>query len=270
MSRPELNGDTRLSIKDRLAYLWRNVVRNFRTSRPGISSRSYHPQSVSKDVEPSSPSRALTLTFLNDILPQILPPRKIHMLDIGCGSGFMSDILAASGYTGAYTGIDVGNRFNTTFSHEDAFDRSFVQEDVHAFKTDDKFDLIFSFSALEHIHNDAELVDKLTSLSAENGLQLHVVPSGWGLGLYLWHGYRQYTKADIVDRFGSNNLEIYALGGLFSYALHFLFITVLEMVLRLPVRKRFGSVYTFTHRMCHKLDRLLPIFPSAYVICKRT
>jgi len=97
---------------------------------------------------------------------------------------------------------------------------------------------------------------------------MHIIPGAWSLPLYLWHGFRQYTLGDIEDRFGSENLKIYALGGIFSFLLHFIFITGLEMVLRIPVRKVLHKLYMTMLRTCLRLDRLLPFAPTAYVVCK--
>ncbi|MBL4747416.1 MAG: class I SAM-dependent methyltransferase [Magnetovibrio sp.] len=216
----------------------------------------------------ASPSRSLTLSFLNQALNNIIPVGNIRVLDIGCGSGFISDVLARSGYQGVYTGLDIADRFRESVTEADAFERSFINADAHTFTSDIAYDVVFSFSALEHIPDDAVLINHLNSVVKDNGVHLHIVPSAWGLPLYLWHGLRQYTLSDIEDRFGTQNLKVYALGGAFSFLLHFTFITILEMLLRLSVRKKFCKFYMLMHRMCLRLDRILPFAPSAYVVIK--
>ena len=258
-----------MSSADRLRYLWRNALRNMRPCCRSIRSEAYHPDTITDAWAIASPSRALTLSFLETKLYAVQPKTNLRVLDIGCGSGFMSDMLAALGYGGVYTGIDIGDRFRTNVAHPDAFKRTFVNADAHTFLADEPYDLIISFSALEHIPDDQKLIAHLDAALSEDGAHLHIVPAAWGLPLYLWHGFRQYSLADIEQRFGMPGLKVYALGGLFSFMLHFTFITVLEMLLRIPARKKLHRPYMALHRACLRLDRVAPIAPAAYVICKQ-
>jgi len=264
----EISGDGQMSISERLTYLFRNTMRNLSPKPQTIHAEPYNPDFISDDMAVASPSRALTLSFLDQQIQSILPVGNIRILDVGCGSGFISDLLANTGYKGVYTGIDIGDRFRDRFAYPESFERTFINADAHTFTSTALYDLIFSFSALEHIPNDAQLIQHLSSVLKNGGNHLHIVPGGWGLPLYLWHGFRQYSLGDIENRFGAKNLKVYALGGLFSFLLHFTFITVLEMLLRLPARKWFRRFYMLLHRACLRLDRIAPIAPAAYVVCK--
>jgi len=265
----EISGDGRMSVTDRLKYLLVNTARNLRPRRRTVHAEPYRPTALSDAMAVASPSRALTLSFLEQKLSNVQLHTTLRVLDIGCGSGFMSDTLAALGYQGVYTGIDIDDRFRKNVAYPDAFKRTFVNADAHTFTSDEPYDLIISFSALEHIPDDQNLVAHLDTLLSKDGTHVHIVPAAWGLPLYLWHGYRQYSLADIEQRFGASGLKVYALGGLFSFFLHFAFITVLEMLLRLPVRNRLRRLYRALHRACLRLDRLAPVAPAAYVICKQ-
>lgn len=264
----EISGDGKMSGADRLRYLWRNALRNMTARRHSICAEPYHPSAITDAMAMASPSRALTLSFFETQLSSVLPRTTVRVLDIGCGSGFMSDTLAALGYGGVYTGIDIGDRFRTNVAYPEAFQRSFVNADAHTFEAEAPYDLIISFSALEHIPDDQKLIAHLDTALSEDGAHLHIVPATWGLPLYLWHGFRQYSLAGIEQRFGGRGLKVYALGGLFSFMLHFTVITVLEMLLRLPARKTLGRRYMALHRACLRLDRFAPLAPSAYIICK--
>lgn len=265
----EISGDGHMSVADRFRYLWRNALRNMRPRRRTLRAEAYHPDTITDAWAMASPSRALTLSFLETTLSAVQPKTNLRVLDIGCGSGFMSDTLAALGYQGVYTGIDIGDRFHTNVAHPDAFQRNFVNADAHTFQADEPYDLIISFSALEHIPEDPKLIAHLDTVLSEDGTHLHIVPTAWGLPLYLWHGFRQYSLADIEQRFGATDVRVYALGGLFSFVLHFTFITVMEMLLRVPVRKRLPGLYKSLHRACLRLDQIAPIAPAAYVICSK-
>ena len=58
----------------------------------------------------------------------LLPPKHINILDIGCGSGRMAQVLADLGYTGTYVGLDIRNRFS--FKEVDGLHKESVQCDV--------------------------------------------------------------------------------------------------------------------------------------------
>ena len=266
--RQPINGDERLTISERLSYLLQNTRRNLFSGRSAIRAHPFYNTNISGSLLAASPSRAMSEAFLSDQLQMLTPKRDLRILDIGCGSGRISDVFAAAGYTGQYTGIDIGNRFSKTVQHPEAFQRDFIKTDALNFKPDHDFDLIFSFSALEHIQDDTHLVIAMDNILSVGGAQLHIVPTAWGLPVYLWHGYRQYTLADIEQRFSSHGVSVFALGGAFSFLLHLFFITILEMLLHIPSRKWFRGIYMGLHRMCLKLDRLLPFAPTAYAIYK--
>lgn len=108
----EISGDARLSISDRLRYLWRNAWRNLRASGGGIATRPFHARGLSvADIGQRSPSRVLIDNFVRQELPKRVPPARIDILDVGCASGAMMLRLAAMGYSGRYIGIDIKDNF---------------------------------------------------------------------------------------------------------------------------------------------------------------
>ena len=114
--------------------------------------------------------------------------------------------------------------------------------DAAAWAPQTQFDLIVSISALEHIADDHLVIDRARSWLRPGGLQVHIVPGGWALPLYLWHGYRQYSRGAIAKRFNAN-ATIYRLGGIMSFSIHFIVITVGEMLLRQQLRRRWPRTY---------------------------
>ncbi len=133
--------------------------------------------------------------------PRLIPPGKIDVLEVGCGSGRAREILARAGYHGTYTGVDVFDRFDR--EPETPFESSFELMDAHDLEPGARFDLIFSNSALEHIPDDAQLIAHLRTTLRPGGIQLHIIPSGAALYAYLWHGYRQYARGAVAKRFKS-------------------------------------------------------------------
>ncbi len=266
----ELSGDIPLSPADRLRYLARNAARNTRSFVGGPGSRAFVPDiDRAAAIEAGqSPGRLLTELFLESELPRLSPPRELNVLEVGCGSGSMAYRLARIGYRGTYTGIDINNRFRRDHPADFPFSVTFIQGDAHGFAPAAKGDLMVSVSTLEHIPADAVLIDRLATLFAPGAVEVHVVPSGASLLIYLWHGFRQYTPRTLVEKFG-RKVEIVRLGGLGSYLLHFCFITISDLILRRSLRKHAPKFYRAMVIAALRLDRVFPLFPSAYAVIRR-
>lgn len=261
----EICGDEPLSVSRRLAYLWRNARRNLARSGPPARVLPFAPDVLPEAIGIASPSRALTEAFLQRKLPELLPPGEVRVLEIGCGSGRLCRILADLGYRGRYVGVDVGDRFEA--GDVEGFQRRFVRTDIHLFDPgEERFDLIVSVSALEHIAEDDRLIAKLPQLLAPGGQELHFVPAGCGLAAYLWHGYRQYSRSAIGAKFGMADCVAYGIGGPGALLLHVTVITIGEMILKLGLRKRFAGAYQALRRACLRVDRALPLCPTLYAV----
>jgi SAM-dependent methyltransferase len=256
-----------MSLPRRFEYLWRNFVRNLDRSEKRLPCANFIVSQFDVTAN-SSPSRLLTELHFRLCLPTLLPIGKIRVLDIGCGSGRLCNILAELGYSGEYVGLDVQNRFSSEVVP--GFMRRLILGDAHEFyEQDSTFDLIVSISALEHIPAESRLIDRLSALLTQQGIEINYVPSGWGLLIYLWHGYRQYPINYISKIFGHKSVSVVALGGFFSFLLHFVVITVGEVLLRLPVRKAAPSFYQFLLRIAIKYDRYLLISPTIFVVIRK-
>jgi SAM-dependent methyltransferase len=262
----EISGDGALTRRLKWIYLVRNLRHNLAGGRHSLRAGQRFCAKRPPGTSPlSSPSRALTEAFLTTVLPTLTPPRPIRVLEIGCGSGRLRDLLSRAGYSGLYVGVDIEDRFT---ERESPFTATFVRADIHAFETRDRFDLVVSVSALEHIREDRALVRRLDGFLDPGGLQLHFVPSGWGLFAYLWHGYRQYSLGSLMDRFDPTRVRVTALGGLPSLMLHLAFITVGETLLPLRLRERLRVLYGRSLDLCLRLDRALPFCATMYAVAQ--
>jgi SAM-dependent methyltransferase len=267
VSERELNGDGPLTPPERLLYLWRNACRNLRAGGGGAATDQFQGGRVgSDDIKQRSPSRFLTDLFIKTKLPRLFPPAPIEMLEVGCGSGSMMRRLASLGYSGQYTGLDIGDRFLR--EHGTPFAATFVHGDAHLYQPAQPVDFLFSFSALEHIDRDDVLIARLSAHVRPGGAELHIVPAAAGLFVYLWHGYRQYTPADILARFG-DRAEIYRLGGLGSLLVHWAAITVPEILLGVSLRRNAPIAYARLVLAGFAVDRVLPVCPSALAVFRR-
>jgi SAM-dependent methyltransferase len=260
----EICGDGRLSFSRRVAYLCANAARNLLVSGARPQIEPFYSGALKQTPSTASPSRVMTEAFLQYRLPDFLPRGPIRVLEIGCGSGRLCRFLAELGYTGEYLGIDIHDRFDR--ESVSGFRTDFWLGDAHDFSPDDqRFDLIVSVSALEHIPHDTLLINKFPRWLLPNGVELHFLPSGWGLFAYLWHGWRQYPVQRIGEKFGSEAIAC-ALGGLASTLLHLCFITIGEMLLPFRARTRWPRLYSSLLGKCLVVDKFLPSVPTMYAV----
>lgn len=267
----EISGDTRLSVGQRLQYVWRNFLSNIAPSACKLTRRMWPlPKAAFETwaVGKASPLRVLSEAFLVMELPAIVNKADISVLDIGCGSGRSLDLLVQAGYKGRYAGLDIDDRFAPSIEGMNAFNTSFTCKDVHLGLPEGPFDLIVSNSALEHIPNDRDLAQIFNAALSNGGVQVHIVPAPGGLFTYLWHGYRQYSRGAIVRRFGTDQVELIALGGLFSFLAHLLLITVPEILLHISLRNYVPAFYQGCLRAALRLDRFAPFPAIGYVIVR--
>jgi SAM-dependent methyltransferase len=183
--------------------------------------------------------RALVDAFLAEELPKLLgPARGISVLDIGGGSGYARKVLAKAGYSGSYLAVDpvADERFETR--GDAAFDAALAREPFETFKSDQRFDLVLSVTSLEHVDDDEACARNARAHRATGGVEVHVVPAGWSLPCYLWHGLRQFSRGRMAAVFARRpeGVTYYALGGLGTLLLQFFGVTVPERWLRKKIR----------------------------------
>lgn len=252
----KLSGDVRLTIGQKTCWLLDNFFEGIAGYGSGRSAVFWHSATLASSD--ASPSRKMIDEFLHDHLLHLLPQKHITVLDIGCGTGYIYKRLSDIGYELDYTGLDVYKRT--------AFDKNvpggrFVLGKIEEFQPDRHFDLVISNTCLEHVEDDTAGVRKALTLG---DTQIHIVPTFWSLPLYLWHGYRQYTPKSLSALFGEHG-EIYRLGGVFSFFLHFFLVTIPQR-LRTPLLFRKYAWYSSACRVANELDTLLPWMSVMYVI----
>lgn len=266
----EILGDGAMTVGNRFRYLWQNLCRNLSTLGQGPAASPFFPdlESVRRAMMGQSPSRIITNVFIDSELPKLLPPRKLEVLELGCGAGAMADRLAGLGYSGTYTGVDIKDYFQRNRGRDFPFAIEFRQIDAHEFSPARPIDLMVSVSTLEHIPSDVKLIGRFPGFFNPGGLEVHVVPAGSSLLPYLWHGFRQYTPAMLAARFGGT-VELVKIGGLGSLLLHSLVITGPEMFLRRSLRNALPGVYAKLTQAALRVDRVLPVCPTAYAVIRR-
>ena len=145
-----------------------------------------------------------------------------HFLEVGCGKGFISQILLDSGWSGIGCDLNQNSLDYATSLNRSAIERGKYQvanQNFLTFTGSSKFDLIISCMVLEHL-NDAEestyfeLVKK--SLNP-NGKMILLVPSCqdyWGCEDEIAGHYRRYSFLDMRAKLFNFGFTVNDLSGL--------------------------------------------------------
>lgn len=122
------------------------------------------------------------------------------VLDIGCGSGFYTDILNRLGVRD-YTGIDITDALFE--KHKKSFPNyKFIKKDFTTEKHDGQYDLIIMIEVLEHIVNDDKLsfaMENVKRCLKEGGV--FIISSIWESGGRHMFYVRKWTVDEIKTRF---------------------------------------------------------------------
>ncbi len=147
---------------------------------------------------------------------------KGKFCEIGCGNGYLSNILLRAGWTGI--GYDLGEsacennrRKNQEFISQNKF--KVVHGDFLENKLEEKFDLILSMMVIEHLSPDDvnRYINKCKSSLNPNGRIALFVPAGmkfWGIEDDIAGHFMRYEFDDFKNLASKNQLEIIELSGL--------------------------------------------------------
>lgn len=245
-----INGDNIKGFRERVVYFAQCIINHYRGSKNSIDIKKVTLDLAKVHNFKGSPSRILCNLFWDTVdwfsISKSLDA-PLHFFDIGCGKGNYGKLIQdlTADCFGSYVGLDIykADSFPPEFEHilSDA-----VYADEHLPK---ETNIIISQSALEHIKEDELMLEKLTSKLSSRGqkfFQIHVIPAPSSLWLYLWHGWRQYSKKNLSSieirlKKINPNVEIFAipLGGGCSFLTHFFRITMPLLIFKLKnINKR--------------------------------
>jgi 2-polyprenyl-3-methyl-5-hydroxy-6-metoxy-1,4-benzoquinol methylase len=142
-------------------------------------------------------------SFIKKWLESYKLPVKSNFLDLGGGGGFISYAFEYFGFgDGYYLDID---KQSCDFARNELKLKHVVNQDIKAFTTDDKFDLIFCRHVLEHLKDPFSIIKNSLNLLKENGTLVLIFPNGLS---YEYIGHPRLMKSRIVKLLKSNNWNI--------------------------------------------------------------
>ena len=280
-TRNSLSGDYKLSLREKTRYFL-NCARDNLGTKYDSSTRVLNeydlPLLPLEDLEnhltgSPSPSRLNSISFWRSLPWSRIAAElgEIRVLEIGCGKNGLISVLSEKLGTSlkCYTGIDIKSHESWNDLMKQDSRVSYLQSAAEELPNDilRKVNMIISNSTLEHVRGDLSFFQShRRSMDVDRPvLQIHVVPSAVTLLLYLFHGYRQYTRktvSRIAATYPDSRCSVVQLGGMWSNMLHLVSITV-PAALRLNTLSRkpaglYQSLLRRTYRIESKRTSNLP------------
>ena len=259
----DISATYRPGLATKLWYLLYNLGRGIFGAFSLTRTKQWQPKRLRVTVD-HTPMRILTNAAFDELVSTYVTQKQLSVFDIGSGSAYFRERLAALGYQGTYTGVDVYQHRAYQDDAVPAFASELLISPIEDVVPNQTYNLVMSVTALEHIPDDFKAVEVAQRAAGEKGVQIHIVPGFWSLFLYLLHGYRQYNRKRLGRLFAGQSYQIYRLGGLPSFLVHLFCITIPEKILHVHIRQK--SFYPRLVETAIKFDRWLPICGYAFVV----
>ena len=190
---------------------------------------------------------------------------SFSVLDYGCGNSNMISIIEDSlslvnentrrNFTVNYYGFDP---YLSEQCYVPKFKNIFINRSSDSIPfCENKFDMVVSFSVLEHVYDDISQLNLLNSISTK---QVHYVPAACSLFAYLWHGYRVYDKynlSKLLDKLSStSSITVSPIGNLLSSLIYIFYTSIPDGI--------FIALKLLTGHRFHK-DIFRKFFRSSYL-----
>lgn len=283
----EISGDVPLPTRARARYLVQGLceVAQWIGRRCPVSA--FHldlvgEEAQSKIREGASPLRVYTCGLAQQVVPLYLQGAG-PVCDIGCGGGGHARFFERCGASDLYVGIDIvfAHNWSSQLVAGMPLRRRFVQMSaVELGFATESLAFTFSSSLFEHVPSVQHTIREMARSMRPGAYGIHVVPGVWSLFLYMFHGYRRFSPYTLQELFRQAGLEvtqIWSLGGLPSFVLHWIWITAPFLLAArfLPsaqawMRTGFGlKVYSRLLVVALRLDRWVPYLPIGYAVVIR-
>jgi 2-polyprenyl-3-methyl-5-hydroxy-6-metoxy-1,4-benzoquinol methylase len=151
----------------------------------------------------------LIKALLQRYIPERVEKRDLKILEIGCGTGEITEYLCKIGNV---IGIDVSEEA-IDYSIKRGMKNVFVG-DITSMNIDEylnKFDLILALDVIEHIQEDTLVLSRINQMLVDGGLLVVNVPAH----KFLWsehdealHHKRRYSKLELTEKVKDSGLKI--------------------------------------------------------------
>jgi ubiquinone/menaquinone biosynthesis C-methylase UbiE len=142
-----------------------------------------------------------------------IAPRGGRVLDLGCGWGHTTAMLAVSRPDLEIIGLDLQR--GPTWKEFEKYGCRFQVGDALNLKIKDKIDLVVSFGVMEHVKDDRKFLKEINKVLRQRGSNIVFnLPNRYSLSeffakaLEIWHHERTYTRRQIVQLFADEGFKI--------------------------------------------------------------
>jgi len=203
-----------------------------------------------------------------EFLKKIISPRS-KVLDLGCGLGFTTALLAS--YCEAIDILGVDIKKHSTWKDLKEFGCDFCVCDANSLPfLPDSFEVIVSFGVMEHTESEMEFLEEVNRCLQSGGYNiLFQLPNRYSFSEYLsrkmglWHHERTYSGGEIRKQIKNGGFDI-----MFMAREH----VIPAQVHR--VSRGLGDIFDKNHRGINNLDALLcktplSIFSQDYMLISK-
>jgi len=131
---------------------------------------------------------------ISEIIDKLNIKNGAKVLDLGCGGGRLFELLDK--YDVDYTGVDISDELIKTAKSKCPKGK-FEVRDITSYKSDDKFDYVFSIAALHHIPSQKlrdRAVQSIKEILLPNGSAIVSVWYFWNQPKYIKQIFKQFFK----------------------------------------------------------------------------
>ena len=117
-----------------------------------------------------------------DLVSKINQVNPKTIIDIGCGPGNSTQVLANRWADAKITGIDSSNAMIEK-ARQEFPNQQWIEADASTYKSSEKFDIVFSNAVIQWIPDHEALLAKLKRLLTDNGTLAVQIPLFWDMPL---------------------------------------------------------------------------------------
>jgi len=136
--------------------------------------------------------------------------KQKKVLEVGCGTGYMSADIAKNGHSVIATDVS-DELIEVARQNNGEMDIKFEVLDITKNVLNERFDYVIALDVLEHIEDDSTALGNMGKMLCDGGKLILTVPTAprlYGPMDELWGHYRRYSKERLVKILKENGFEI--------------------------------------------------------------